>query len=157
MQNNLESIWADGIIPSYQKEDILTKEEVLSMAIKFTLDNVLKDKGCEIIGINDKVGHYPNILLKKEDKLYGLIVAPCLFPGYSMIPNQVRIGYVNLCKTKNTIPLFSPVMLTSSDRVRSGAGLFLRGDIFRMVSFGHKIMTDNPTQDLSVKSLDFRF
>ncbi len=157
MQNNLESIWADGLIPKYQKEDILTPEEVLSMAIKFTLDKVLAGKSLKIIGINDKVGHYPNILLAKADKLYGLVVAPCLFPNYANISDQDRIGYVNLCKAKNTVPLFAPVMLTSADRVRAGAGLFLRGDIFRMISFGLKIMTDSPTQDLSVKALDFKF
>lgn len=152
-----ESIWADGVPAKINKEDILTPENILSMCIRFTIEQTLKDKGYEVVGINGKVTELPNIVIKKEDKMYALVVVPCIYPNYMRQNDNLRIDFVNGCIKQNLTPVICPVLIHSTDKERALKSVMLKGDTFKISSLGQEILTNEPKQELALNTLKFKF
>lgn len=77
-KNNLESVWADGVPEKINPEDVLPPKHILDMCIRFTLEQIIKDRGYKVLGVNDDLKSYPNILLEKENQQYAIAVVPCI-------------------------------------------------------------------------------
>lgn len=152
MNNNeeqkIESIWADGI-PQNVSEDMKLKiEDLLLMAIDFVIKKNLIPNGFKIEQALGKIDMLPNIIAKKNDKIYSIIVLPFLFPNYGVIHNSVRIQFVQRMKELNAIPLFAPVGFASIDKERAQASLALKQDLYNTLFRGYIILNDEPEQML---------
>lgn len=158
MQNNqMESIWADGVPAKINDEDLLTPKETLRMCINFTVANVLTPKGYELVGVNDDLASLPNIVVKKDEKVFSIIVVPCIFPNYMRENDDLRIKFVNSATKAKAIPVICPVLIHSYDKERAQKGIMLKGDLFRITNIGQKILNNFAKQSLKPEDLDFNF
>ena len=98
--------------------------------------------------------NYPNIVCKRNGKVYAIIVVPNIFPHFQIINEESRLQVVKQCKEKNIIPLFAPVGYRSLDKERAIEGLMLRGDIFVTIFRGFVILNETPDQLKSIKPTD---
>ncbi|MDE7263545.1 MAG: hypothetical protein K2N64_02650 [Anaeroplasmataceae bacterium] len=154
--NSLESIWVDGIPSRIEKEDLLEPKAVLQMCIRFTLDHILKDKGYEITAVQDDPVLFPNIEAKKFNKKYAIAVIPCIYPHFIAKNDALRIGFAKAAKEKNYIPILCPVPIRSTDKLRAEASIYLKGDMFQFANIGQMILTDEDTQEILPKNLNFK-
>ncbi len=158
MQQNkvVESIWADGVPKNIKDEDRLTLKHILSMCIRFTVDEIIKDRGYKVLGINDETNSYPNILLEKDEKKYAVAVVPCIYPNFIRKNDELRIRFAKDAEQRNLIPVLCPVLIHSQDVERAKASVMLKGDLFRIGNLGQKILTTEETQEITPQTLDFK-
>lgn len=64
-KNNLESVWADGVPQKINPEDVLPPKHILDMCIRFTLEQIIKDKGYKVLGVNDDLKKLSQYLIRK--------------------------------------------------------------------------------------------
>ena len=143
-----ESVWADGIPENLKEEDKLTLELLVGMATDYLMKNIIIPLGFKVEeGFPRK--ELPNIVMKKNGEEYAIIICPSVLPRYTVVNNEVRIKFVNLCKERNVKPLMAPVLYASIDEERAKAGIALKGDVFKTRCPGFIILTDEAEQDLS--------
>ena len=154
MQNNeMESIWADGVPPRINKEDIMTPSEILKVCLNYMVEDVIKNKGYNIRGITDDINTYPNLILEKDNKMIFVAVVPCVFPNYMREDNDLRFRYVEAAKKHNARPLICPVFVSSYDKERALKSIMLKGDLYRVLCRGQIELTNAEKQDLSQEHL----
>lgn len=154
-QNNLESIWADGIPSKIEEKDLLEPKAVLQMCIRFTLEHILKDKGYEITSVQDDPNLFPNIEAKKEKKKYAIAVIPCIYPHFMAKNDALRIGFAKASIEKNYTPVLCPIPIRSIDKERAEASVYLKGDLFQFANLGQIILTTEASQEISPNTLNF--
>lgn len=154
-QNEMESIWADGIPENINPEDRLEPVELLKLCLQFTIQNVLKDKGYEIIGVSNQVDAYPNLLLKKDNQTYAVAVVPCIYPYFIVKNDKLRIEYAKVAKQNHHIPVLCPIPVRSIDHKRAEHSVYLKGDVYSFANIGQKILTDEEEQEILPTTLDF--
>ena len=155
MENNMEyeSIWADGCPEHVNEEDKMKPEELHVMAIDYVVKNILLKKGFKIEqGFPRK--EFPNIVCKKDDKVYAIVVFPSVFPNYVILRDEFRLDFVRMANEKGCIPLYAPVGYKSIDEERAKASMVLKGDVFLTTCPGFIILTDEEKQNLNVKQED---
>lgn len=151
MQNNNvpESVWADGVPENIKEEDKLNLDLLVAMATDFLMKNVVIPSGFKVDdGFPRK--EIPNIVMRRDGEVYAIVVCPSVFPKYVYINNELRLKFVEICKTNNATPLMAPVGYLSIDKDRAQAGLALKGDVFRTTFPGFLVLTDEKEQDMSV-------
>ena len=149
--NNVpESIWAAGVPEKVDQNDVLTMDLLVSMAVDYLMKNVVIPTGFKVEeGFPRK--ELPNIVMKRDGEVYAVIVIPSVFPKYTVINDELRLKFVNLCKEKDVKPLMATVGYMSIDDDRAKAGLALKGDVFKTTFPGFFILTDEEKQDMSIK------
>lgn len=157
MQNNIrESMWADGVPQNVKEEFKLNLQDLLLLAVDYTVKNMCIPNGFKIEQAMAKLGYMPNIVMKKNDQLYFVCVVPFLYPNYGLINDRVRIDVVKNAKANNAICLMAPVGFKSIDKKRAEAGLALKGDVFEYLCRGFFELTDAPTQNLFESNNQFK-
>lgn len=152
----LESIWADGVPAKIDEKDVLTYQEILRICIKFVLDKIIVPKNYKVLGINDDPQKFPNITVEKDGMKYGLVVVPNKFPLFAAIKADFRITYVKGCEEHNIIPVFCPVLIYSVDKDRAAKSIFLRGDLFNARNVGQQILNKEEKQEITPQTLNFK-
>lgn len=131
MENKLRGndFWGEGI-PDYEKEDLMSKREILDFSIDIVLQFGTEKDGYEVISVDNKINANPNIVLKKEGKLYYVLVrGDDVHHQPTINENEKNILIENSIKA-NAIPLFASVGIGSTDPLRFEAKLLLRNDGF---------------------------
>ena len=149
MQDNVkESIWADGIPATIKDEFKMGTKDLLTMAVNFLCENVLKKDDIKIERASADPTQLPNVIFTKNEKVYGVTIVPFLFPKYGYINDKARIGVTKLLNEKNAVSLFCPIGFKSVDEERAKAELALKGDLFNIMYRGFMILNAEETQDL---------
>lgn len=154
MQNDAikESIWADGCPKNVKEEMKLNNQDLLLLAVDYVVKNVAIPNGFKIEQAVAKLGMYPNIVMKKDEQLYAVVVVPFLYPNFGFIQDKIRVEIVNDVKKYNAKPLCAPVGLKSTDNERAEAQMALKGDTFMYLCRGFVELTDaeyqNPFESL---------
>lgn len=144
-----ESIWADGCPEVVNEEDKLPLEAFLGFAVNHIVRNYAIPNGFKIDqAIGDKIGNFPNIIMKKDGVTYAVAVLPSIFPNYLTLNDSVRKEYFKVCKEHDSVALFAPVGFRSVDDERAKAGLALKGDVFNTAFNGFVQLTDEDTQNM---------
>ena len=149
-QNIPESVWADGIPAQIEEKDKISPEELHSMAIDYVMKKVILPKGFKIEqGFPRR--DFPNIVMKRDGKLYMVVVFPSVFPNYVTPNDDFRMKIMEGAKKFNAVALYAPVGYKSIDEERAKASLTLKGDVFQTTFPGFIILNDEAHQDFNVK------
>ena len=124
-----KKLWGEGI-PEYKEEDLMTERELLDFAMRNVQIFELDKNGYEIISANSQTGVYPNIVVKKDNKLFFILVKVDIAPNMPKLTKMDKKIMLEQSSKFNAIPLFAPVGFGSSDPDRFDASLALRGDGF---------------------------
>ena len=151
MENNEmpESIWADGCPANPQEEDILKMEDLHKMAIDYVCKNVLAKNGYLFYKGFPRL-EFPNVVVTKDDKSYGIVILPSVFPNVTGINDEFRLKIVESCKANKVTPLYGTVGYKSIDPDRARAQMMLKGDVFYTSFPGFVLLTDEEKQNLQV-------
>ena len=148
-KKEIESIWAAGVPQHIEENDKIKPEELHIMAINFVMENCLLKKGFVIEeGFPRK--EFPNIVCKKDDKTYAIIVYPSVYPHFVGLNDEFRLQFMDMCKKNNAIGLYASVGYRSIDEERAKAVLVLKGDVFQTLFPGFIVLTDEEKQDMMV-------
>ena len=130
MGNRLEKRdWGKGI-PSYNESDLMTQEELLDFAMQIVKQFEIDKNGFELISANNKVGVYPNFVVKKDDTLSFILVKADVAPRMPELTGEDKKIMIEQSKKFNAIPLYAPVGFGSTDPDRFDKSIALRGDGF---------------------------
>ncbi len=121
--------WGKGI-PKYNKEDIMTKEELLDFAMENVAIYEFDKEGYMIVDSDNTIGAYPNFIVEKDNKTYFVLVKADIAPKMPKLSEKDRKEMIKEAKEVDAIPMFAPVGFGSSDPERFEASLALRGDGF---------------------------
>ncbi len=154
-QEQLESIWADGVPQNVSEDMKLQFKDVLLLGIDHVVKHFAMPKGFKIEQVNAKPDVLPHIIMKKDEKVYCVIVLPFLYPHYASIHDEIRIQFVKKMIDLNAMPLFAPVGFASTDKERAKASLALKGDTFNILFRGFVVLTDEPNQNLLVPNEEY--
>lgn len=150
-KNIPESIWAPGVPQHIEDKDKITPEELHIMAIDYVVKNCLLKRGFTIEqGFPRK--EFPNVVCKKDDQTYAIVIYPSVYPHYVAINDQYRLQLVELAKKNNAIALYAAVGYRSIDEERAKASVMLKGDVFHTAFPGFIILTDEEKQNMMVKA-----
>lgn len=156
MQNEIkESIWAAGCPKEVKEEYKLSIKELLLLAVDFVVKQFAVKNGFKIEQAKASVEYLPNIVMKKNDKLYAVAVVPFVYPNYGYLKDEARINMVKLVKGYNATPLFAPIGFKSIDSERANAGLALKGDLFDIIFRGFLVLTEEENQKMIVDNKEF--
>lgn len=150
MDNKLRGndFWGEGI-PDYEKEDLMSKREILDFSIDIVLQFGTEKDGYEIISVDNKINANPNIILKKEGKLYYVLVrGDDVHQQPTISENEKNILIENSIKAK-AIPLFASVGIGSTDPLRFETKLLLRNDSFYANFTGYEEIKYAETENLN--------
>ena len=75
-----KKLWGEGI-PEYKEEDLMTERELLDFAMRNVQIFELDKNGYEIISANSQTGVYPNFVVKKDNKLFFILVKVDIAPN----------------------------------------------------------------------------
>lgn len=133
---------------------ILTKDDLHYLACNYIVKEYLIKKGYKI-GTGFPRPVYPNIVCKKDDKEYGIVVLPSVYPNHEIMTDNFRLKVVELCKQHGSIALFAPVGLKSDNEEHASKQIVVAGDDMKIFFPGFVILTDEPTQKLDVKNDEY--
>ncbi len=149
-QNIPESVWADGVPAQIEEKDKISPEELHSMAIDYVMKKIILPKGFKIEqGFPRR--DFPNIVMKRDGKLYMVVVFPSVYPNYVTPNDDFRMKIMEGAKKFGAIALYAPVGYKSIDKDRAEASLTLKGDVFQTTFPGFIIMNEEEHQDFNVK------
>ena len=160
MQSNdkkIESIWADGCPENVKDEYKLNIGELLSFAVDYIVKVFCIPEGFKVEQVVTDLEHLPNIVMKKNDKLYAIYVVPFLYPMYGVLTEKVRKNVVEVTKGYNATAYFCPIGFKSKDKARAEAGLALKGDLFDVMFKGFIELKDEDNQNLAVELDQFTY
>lgn len=152
----LESIWADGVPAKINKEDVMVPLDILKLCMRFTVEQILLPNEYKIVGVLEDLNNFPNITAEKDGKKYGLVVLPEIYPHFGSVPSDFRIQFVNACKEHDVIPVLCPILIHSHDKERAEKSILLKGDVFRLGNIGQLILNNEETQEINPKTLTFK-
>ena len=144
-----ESIWADGCPQNVDEKMKINIQELMLMGIDFFVKKYAIPNGFKIEQTNGKLGLLPNVIIKKDNVVYGVAIVPFIFPKYGMLTDGARISMVKTLKEQNVIPLFAPIGFMSTDKERAKAEMALKGDTFNIMFRGFIELTDEEHQNLA--------
>ncbi len=121
--------WGKGI-PRYIEEDLMTKEELLDFAMQIVKQFELDKKGFELVSANNKLGIYPNFVVRKDNTLLFILVKADIAPRMPELTEDDKKIMIEQSKKYDAIPLFAPVGFGSTDPERFDKSIALRGDSF---------------------------
>lgn len=157
MQNHelKESIWADGCPENVKEEYRLTVPELLVLAVDYVVKQYAIKNGFKIEQATANIQTLPNIVMKRNDRLYAVAVVPFVYPNYGYLNDKARIRMVKTVKEYNAIPLFAPVGFRSTDKERAAASMALKGDLFDVLFRGFLKLTEEEHQPMIVENKTF--
>ena len=119
--------WGEGI-PEYDETDLMTSLEIQDFAIEIIING--ESKEYEILGFNNRLNVYPSIFMRKDEKLYAVLVRGGSVKTQPKI-TQHEIEIMNEIAFKlNAIPLYASVGFGAADEARFDKDILLRGDGF---------------------------
>ena len=147
MNNRLRGndFWGEGI-PEYEKEDLMSKKEILDFAIDIVLQFGTQKDGYNVISVDNKINAYPNIILKKDGKTFYVLVRGDDVHLQPTITENEKNLLIDISKKENAIPLFASVGIGSTDPDRFDAKLLLRNDGFYANFIGFEEIEVNNTK-----------
>ncbi len=138
--HEVESIWADGIPPKLNQNDIYKSDELNDLGIDFTAKYLIRN-GFKL-NLNFPRKEAPQIFCKKDGKLYAIFIVATPFPKAIWLTNDIREKIYADSLKNGFIPLFSNVLYASKDKERAKAGLLLKGDLFNVTFQGLRKITE---------------
>ncbi len=154
-QQEKESIWAAGCPKEVKEEYKLQVTDLLLLAVDYVVKNFAIKNGFKIEQAKADIRFLPNIVMKRNDKLYAVAIVPFLYPNYGYLKDEARLKMIEIVKTYNAIPLAAPVGFRSIDPDRAKAGMALKGDVFDVLFRGFIFLTDEEKQDMMVENSAF--
>lgn len=122
--------WGNGI-PSYSETDLMTEEELLRFAMDIVAKYELNGNGYELVDWSCRPNVFPNIVLKKDEKLIFVVVKVAVAPNHATLSNFWKNSYAQKAKKDYCAScFFASVNIGACDAERFDAGLALRGDAF---------------------------
>lgn len=149
MQN--ESIWADGCPKNVLEEDKLQPLDLLKLGINFVVDKCLVPNGFKLEKVSTQLTELPNIIVKRNDTVYGIAVVSSVFPNVLKLNDDIRVQFADMCGKNGIVPLYAPVGFKSIDEERAKASMTLKGDLFKISFVGFIKLTTEPEQDVTIK------
>lgn len=148
-----ESIWADGVPETIEEKDKIKQEELHAMAIDYVMKKVILPKGFKVEqGFPRR--DFPNIVCKKDGKLYMIVIFPSVYPNYVTMNDEFRLKIYENAQKFDAIALYAPVGYKSIDPERAKAQLTLKGDVFQTTFPGFIVLTGDEKQNFNVKPDD---
>lgn len=138
--HEIESIWADGIPPKLNKDDIFKSEELNDLATDFVARFLIRN-GFKL-NMNFPRREAPQIFCKKDGKIYAVFTVASVFPKAIWLTNDIREKIFEDSIKNKFIPLFANVLYSSKDKERAKAGLLLKGDLFNVTFQGLRKITE---------------
>lgn len=131
MNNKLRGneFWGEGI-PEYEKEDLMSKREILDFSIEIVLQFGTEKEEYNVVSIDNKITSNPNIILEKGGKIYYVLVRGDDVHSQPTITQSEKNLLIENSKKNDAIPLFASVGIGSVDPERFEAKLLLRNDEF---------------------------
>ncbi len=145
MDNRLRGneFWGEGI-PEYEKEDLMSRKEILDFSIEIVLQFGAQKEGYNVTRVDNKINANPNLILEKDGKTYYVLVRGDDVHSQPIITESEKNLLIENSKKDNAIPLFASVGIGSVDPDRFEAKLLLRNDEFYANFVGYEeIETDN--------------
>ena len=122
--------WGKGI-PSYNESDLMTDEELIRFAMDIVAKYELNGNGYELVDWSCQPNVFPNIVLKKDEKLIFVVVKVAVAPNHATLSNFWKNSYAQKAKKDyGASCFFASVNIGACDAERFDAGLALRGDAF---------------------------
>lgn len=128
-----EKNWGEGI-PVYGRKDVLSEEDLLSMAIDLVAEQEITEKGYELTASSYNPDSIPNLVFRKEkDGKYQFIaVKAAVSPNVPDLDPQLHGIMLAQAAKFDARAWFAAVSFGSEDRERFEKGLALKGDHFRI-------------------------
>ena len=153
----MESIWADGVPAKINKEDLLTTNDIIKICIRFTVEKILVEREYKIIGVIDEPNRFPHITAEKNGVKYAIVVLPEIFPKFGSLVDDFRLKFVAATKERQLIPVLCPILIKSYDNARAEKGLLLKGDLYNLAEMGQVVLNDEEKQVIAPNTLNFKF
>ena len=153
----LESIWADGVPAKINKEDLMTIIDLNQICIRFTVERILVPRDYKIIGVIEEPNRFPNITAEKNGVKYAIVVLPEVYPRFGSVVDDFRKKFVAATKERQLIPVLCPILIRSSDSQRAEKGILLKGDLFNLAEIGQIVLNDEEEQVITPQTLNFKF
>ena len=118
--------WGEGI-PEYTPKDLVSKEELMAMAMN-RVGEEIREKGYEIIGLKNEPNAVPNYIVKDGDNTIFIVVRVGVIPLIPKLPVHIGKAILNHAEKFGADCCFASVAFGSRDDERFSAGLLLRGD-----------------------------
>lgn len=134
--------WGVGV-PNYTAQDLMTEEELLDFGIQIVLQYGTKTDGYEIVSVNNKKDCFPNIVLKKGDDTYFVLVKTDEVHCQPVLSDEVRQRISKHAQNLGAIPLFASVGIGACDPERFEKRLMLRNDAFYANFTGFETIKDD--------------
>jgi len=141
--------WGKGI-PTYTEKDIMSAEEILDFGIQIIIQYAL-DNGYEIDSYNNRLSVYPNIILRKDKKVYGVLVKTGIAPQNPKMTMQNKFDMIKFERRLKAIPLFASVGIGSTDAERFDKSLALIGDGYYANFVGFENVSADDIPDIKTK------
>ena len=151
-----ESIWAAGCPQNIREDMKVNPHEMLLMGINFIVKHFAPKFGYQVLQVSDKPNALPNVILKRDNKIYGMAVVAFAFPNYAILHDHIRIEFVNKMREQNVIPLYAPIGFISEDPDRAKAALMLKGDVFKIIYRGFLVLNNMNKQNLMPDVKEFK-
>jgi hypothetical protein len=140
--------WGTGI-PKYQKEDLMTKDEIHDFGIEVVC-GILKTEGHNLEIVNNTFGYFPSIISVKENKVHAIVVLTDIAPKIPEISYENKRRLIEMCEEKEFIPCFASVGIGSNDSLRFENQIALNGDGYYVRFLGLEFIS-NDTPKLGTK------
>ena len=135
-----ENKWGKGI-PTYNKEDIMEKDDFYMMGLQIIYD-ILKRDEYEILSINKNINMHPNFVCKKDDTLFFVEVESDGYPNEPTLSSTLARDLIKHAEKFDAICLYAACTFASTDVDRFEAKLNLKYDEYYCQFKGFEIITN---------------
>ena len=108
-------------------EELMTEQDLLDFGIQETL-NMLVKKGYEIDSYMSKIGTYPNIVARKDGKLYGFLVEANEVRKQPVLSMKNRFNMIKFANKFNAIPMYASFGFGSANHEKFEKAILVKHD-----------------------------
>ena len=153
IKNKIKKDWGKGI-PSYNKDDIMTDDEIYDFALDFfTAHEVIKHKYEPIKAIENK-HDIPSMILRIDGKLSFILIECMVAPRFPHITRASKHNLLYQSKKFNATSYYAPIGIGSYDKERFDSSLALKGDKYNFWYKGLEKIEEDSNPDLLEKQFN---
>jgi len=127
---NEKKNWGSGI-PKYNKNDLMTPEELYDFALDIVAQFEIKAHNCyKPIDCNPSKDSFPSMVVEAKGKLIFILVEADVAPKMPKLSNERKEAFLKHCKKHNAEAFYAAVGFGACDEERFNKSLALRGDAY---------------------------
>jgi len=111
----------------YNDNEFMANQDLLDFAVEQTI-SFLQNEGYTIEGANSKVGTYPNVVAKKADKLFGILVEGNEVRKQPKISISRKFDMLRFARKFEAIPLYASLGFGSANHEKFENEILLKND-----------------------------